>query len=44
MIPICFFLLLSLPTSERIAEGEFIKGVMDNEDALRLIQYEPANK
>ncbi|XP_070968472.1 visinin-like [Oncorhynchus clarkii lewisi] len=30
--------------NERVAEGEFIKGVMDNEDALHLIQYEPANK
>ncbi|KAI4882298.1 hypothetical protein NFI96_019196 [Prochilodus magdalenae] len=24
--------------NERVAEGEFIKGVMDNDDALRLIQ------
>ncbi|KAL6461231.1 hypothetical protein MHYP_G00311970 [Metynnis hypsauchen] len=28
--------------NERVAEGEFIKGVMDNDDALRLIQCEPA--
>ncbi|KAM9385637.1 recoverin-like [Pholidichthys leucotaenia] len=27
--------------NDRIAEGEFIQGVMDNEDALRLIQYSP---
>ncbi|XP_028819614.1 recoverin 3 [Denticeps clupeoides] len=27
--------------NERIAEGEFIKGVTENKDALRLIQYEP---
>lgn len=27
--------------NERIAEGEFIQGVLDNEDALRLIQYSP---
>ncbi|XP_010895210.1 visinin [Esox lucius] len=30
--------------NERVAEGEFIKGVMENEDALRLIQYEPTTK
>ncbi|XP_066531298.1 recoverin 3 [Hoplias malabaricus] len=28
--------------SERVAEGEFIKGVLDNEDALRLIQCDPS--
>ncbi|XP_030645003.1 recoverin 3 [Chanos chanos] len=27
--------------TERVAEGEFIKGVLENEDAMRLIQYEP---
>ncbi|XP_041665608.1 visinin-like [Cheilinus undulatus] len=27
--------------NERVAEGEFIKGVMDNDGALRLIQYQP---
>uniref|UniRef100_A0A667X6Y5 Recoverin 3 n=1 Tax=Myripristis murdjan TaxID=586833 RepID=A0A667X6Y5_9TELE len=27
--------------NDRVAEGEFIKGVMDNDGALRLIQYEP---
>ncbi|KAG7335861.1 hypothetical protein KOW79_000554 [Hemibagrus wyckioides] len=27
--------------NERLAEGEFIQGVMDNENALHLIQYEP---
>ncbi|XP_007258313.3 recoverin 3 [Astyanax mexicanus] len=27
--------------NERVAEGEFVKGVMENEDALRLIQCEP---
>ncbi|KAM4725355.1 recoverin-like [Anableps anableps] len=26
---------------DRVAEGEFIKGLLENEDALRLIQYEP---
>lgn len=28
--------------SDRVAEGEFIQGVLDNEVALRLIQYQPA--
>ncbi|KAJ8273233.1 hypothetical protein GJAV_G00099230 [Gymnothorax javanicus] len=28
--------------NERLAEGEFIKGVLENENALRLIQYDPA--
>ncbi|XP_054911048.1 recoverin-like [Poeciliopsis prolifica] len=27
--------------NDRVAEGEFIKGLLQNEDALRLIQYEP---
>ncbi|XP_005933794.1 recoverin [Haplochromis burtoni] len=27
--------------NDRIAEGEFIQGVLDNDDALRLIQYSP---
>ncbi|CAL8257632.1 unnamed protein product [Boreogadus saida] len=27
--------------NERLAEGEFIKGVIDNENAMRLIHYEP---
>ena len=26
--------------SEKISEGEFIQGVMDNKDILRLIQYD----
>ncbi|KAM9510593.1 LOW QUALITY PROTEIN: visinin-like [Guaruba guarouba] len=26
---------------EKIAEGEFIEGVMNNDDIMRLIQYEP---
>ncbi|XP_022049546.1 recoverin-like [Acanthochromis polyacanthus] len=26
----------------RVAEGEFIQGVLDNEEALRLIQYQPS--
>lgn len=26
---------------ERVAEGEFIQGVLDNDEALRLIQYTP---
>ncbi|KAG7457741.1 hypothetical protein MATL_G00230560 [Megalops atlanticus] len=28
--------------NERLAEGEFIKGVTENENALRLIQYDPS--
>ncbi|KAJ8268394.1 hypothetical protein COCON_G00135660 [Conger conger] len=28
--------------NERLAEGEFIKGVLENENALRLIQFDPA--
>jgi len=27
--------------NDRVAEGEFIQGVLDNEAALRLIQYQP---
>ncbi|XP_061615292.1 visinin-like isoform X2 [Phyllopteryx taeniolatus] len=27
--------------NERVAEGEFIQGVLDNDEALRLIQYQP---
>ncbi|KAF4103393.1 recoverin 2 isoform X2 [Onychostoma macrolepis] len=27
--------------NERLAEGEFIQGVLDNENAIHLIQYEP---
>ncbi|XP_053190682.1 recoverin-like [Scomber japonicus] len=27
--------------NERVAEGEFIQGVMENEGAIRLIQFEP---
>ncbi|XP_029369860.1 recoverin-like [Echeneis naucrates] len=27
---------------DRVAEGEFVQGVMDNDEALRLIQYDPA--
>lgn len=33
------FLLVVL--IERLAEGEFIKGVIENETAMRLIHYEP---
>lgn len=29
---------------DKLAEGEFIKGVTENEDALRLIQYDPVKK
>lgn len=32
---------LSLFLPERLAEGEFIQGVLDNEGAIHLIQYEP---
>lgn len=28
--------------NERVAEGEFIQGVLDNDEALRLIQYQPS--
>ncbi|XP_056154611.1 recoverin-like [Lampris incognitus] len=28
--------------NDRVAEGEFIQGVMENEEALRLIQYTPS--
>ncbi|XP_068188695.1 visinin-like [Antennarius striatus] len=28
--------------NERVAEGEFIQGVLENDAALRLIQYQPA--
>ncbi|XP_030640355.1 recoverin 2 [Chanos chanos] len=27
--------------NERLAEGEFVKGILDNDSALHLIQYEP---
>lgn len=27
---------------DRVAEGEFVQGVLDNDDALRLIQYQPS--
>ncbi|KAL4616724.1 visinin-like [Arapaima gigas] len=30
--------------TDKLAEGEFIKGVTENDDALRLIQYEPVKK
>ncbi|XP_023671201.1 recoverin 2 [Paramormyrops kingsleyae] len=30
--------------NDKLAEGEFIKGVTENEDALRLIQYDPVKK
>ncbi|XP_036394197.1 visinin-like [Megalops cyprinoides] len=30
--------------NEKLAEGEFIQGVLDNENALRLIQYQPLEK
>lgn len=36
-----FLLLLFLLLPERVAEGEFIQGVMENEGAIRLIQFEP---
>ncbi|KAK1150693.1 hypothetical protein AOXY_G33758 [Acipenser oxyrinchus oxyrinchus] len=29
---------------EKLLEGEFIEGVLENENALRLIQYEPKKK
>lgn len=35
------FSFLLLPP-DRVAEGEFIQGVLDNDEALRLIQYEPS--
>ncbi|XP_072304343.1 recoverin-like [Eucyclogobius newberryi] len=30
------------PDDGRVAEGEFIQGVLDDDDALRLIQYQPS--
>ena len=30
--------------ADKIAEGEFIQGVMDNKDILRLIQYDEPQK
>ncbi|XP_028677416.1 recoverin 2 [Erpetoichthys calabaricus] len=30
--------------NDKLAEGEFISGVMENDNALRLIQYEPMKK
>ncbi|XP_066568535.1 recoverin 2 [Amia ocellicauda] len=30
--------------NDKLLEGEFIQGVSDNDDALRLIQYEPVKK
>ncbi|KAM9309309.1 recoverin 2 [Pholidichthys leucotaenia] len=30
--------------SDRLAEGEFITGVIENENAMRLIQYEPVKQ
>ena len=35
------FLSVALSLSDRLAEGEFIKGVTENENAMRLIHYEP---
>lgn len=32
----------ALSPPERVAEGEFIQGVLDNDEALRLIQYQPS--
>ena len=31
-------------SADKIAEGEFIQGVMDNKDILRLIQYDEPQK
>lgn len=30
--------------ADKISEGEFIQGVMDNKDILRLIQYDEPQK
>lgn len=30
--------------ADKIAEGEFIQGVMDNKDILRLIQFDEPKK
>lgn len=35
------FKCVCLSFIERLAEGEFIQGILDNEDALHFIQYEP---
>lgn len=37
------FIILSPPT-DKITEGEFIKGVMDNKNILRLIQFDEPQK
>lgn len=34
----CFFIL------DKIKEGEFIEGVLDNKDILRLMQYDEPQK
>lgn len=36
-----YFLFFFFVLIERLAEGEFIKGVIENETAMRLIHYEP---
>lgn len=38
---ICFLFCCS---TDKISEGEFIQGVMDNKDILRLIQYDEPQK
>lgn len=44
LLPTIRFLTLSFFLIERLAEGEFIKGVIENENAMRLIHYEPVKQ
>lgn len=37
-------LLVFHPFTDKISEGEFIQGVMDNKEILRLIQYDEPQK
>lgn len=38
------YLFCVCPSTDKISEGEFIQGVMDNKDILRLIQYDEPQK
>lgn len=38
------FLQSLIGFADKIAEGEFIQGVMDNKDILRLIQFDEPKK
>lgn len=41
VFPIIPMVVLLFYLTDRLAEGEFIQGILDNEDALHFIQYEP---